>query len=514
MAAICVDAGTTMIKAVGYDDHGRESAIARRPAGVDRPRAGWAEQDMDAVWETAAECVREVAARLGAVEFLAVTAQGDGCWLVDAEGAPTGPAILWNDGRAADVVDAWAAGGVLTEAARLTGSPVFAGLPCAILAWLRDRDPGRLERSAAALTCGGWLFARLTGRIAIDPSDASVPFADPATGEYSPALLSLYGLEWARRLLPEPLPDDGRAAPLTPRAAARLGLRPGLPVVLAPYDVPATAIGTGATEPGRACVVLGTTICTAVVMDPAVPVGAPTGFTVALGPPGRLLRVFPTLAGTEVIDWACRLLSLGGPAELGDLAASCPAGAGGLVFLPYLSPSGERAPFLDPDARGALVGLTLDHGPPHVARAVLEGLTLTIRDCLEASPVRPSDLRLCGGGSSSPLWRRLIAAVAALPVLGSPDAEAGARGAHLTGLRALGLDPPRAAVPEEPPPGEPGEPGGVSEWARIAPPPAPDVPGGVAVHELERPDPALVARYDALYRRFLQVRRAVSETWG
>ncbi|MEU8248042.1 FGGY-family carbohydrate kinase [Nonomuraea sp. NPDC048916] len=437
MAAICVDAGTTVVKAVGYDGTGAEVAIARRETGVSRPVPGWAEQDMGMVWDAVARTVRDVASQVeGPVDFLAVTAQGDGVWLVDAAGEPTGTAILWNDGRAVATIDAWTRSGVAERAFRLNGSSAASGLPHAILSWLREHDPDRLDRSAASLTCGGWIFSRLTGEIATDESDASAPFMDLRTRAYSPELMAMFGLEWAERLLPEPRDDTRRVAGLTPDAAGLLGLPAGTPVVMAPYDIASTAFGAGAVRPGQACGILGTTLCTETVADRPDLDGDAVGVTIAI--PGGYLRAFPTFAGGEVIQWACRLLGLPGPAALGELAAQSPPGARGLAFLPYLSPAGERVPFSDPLARGAFLGMSFDHGREHIARAVLEGLTLVIQDCLAASGVVTSELRVCGGGSASALWVRMISDLTGLPVYRSSDAEVGARGAFLVGLVATG----------------------------------------------------------------------------
>jgi erythritol kinase len=440
MPVICVDAGTTVIKAVGYGDSGAEAAVSRVATTVSRPAPGWAEQDMAAVWDAVARTVRETAAKLdGDVDFVAITAQGDGVWLVDPAGEPTGPAILWNDGRAGATVDAWTRSGVAANAFRVNGTTAASGLPHAILTWLGEHDPDRVARSAANLTCGGWIFSRMTGLLAADESDASAPFMDLRARRYSPELLALFGLEWAERLLPELLDDTRRVAGLTADAGARLGLPAGTPVVMAPYDIASTALGAGAVRPGQACSILGTTLSTeTVVTEPGLD-GDPVGITIAL--PGGYLRAFPTFAGTEVIQWACRLLGLGGPAELGELAARSAPGANGLAFLPYLSPAGERSPFSDPLARGSFMGLSFEHDREHVARAVFEGLTLVIQDCLAATGSRPHELRVCGGGAANDFWLRMISDVTGLPVFRSSDSEVGARGAFLVGLAATGAVP-------------------------------------------------------------------------
>jgi erythritol kinase (D-erythritol 1-phosphate-forming) len=154
-----------------------------------------------------------------------------------------------------------------------------------------------------------------------------------------------------------------------------------------------------------------------------------------------LMRSFPTLAGTGVIDWLVDLLGLPGPAELSELAAQAPVGADGLRVLPYLSPAGERAPFLDPSASGLVTGMMFGHRREHLARAGLEGLAHVIRDCLEAAPHRPVELGLCGGGTASALWCQLIADISGVAAVCTEDTQVGAKGALVFALTALGEYP-------------------------------------------------------------------------
>lgn len=483
MSALAVDVGTSMIKCVVFDDEGHEVAVVRQPTEVRRPHPAWAEQDMDAVWNAVVFTIRTALPQVpDEVRFLAVTAQGDGCWLVDAAGRPTGPAILWSDGRAAPIVERWQHEGVLGEAFARNGSLTFAGLPNAILTWLAEHDPARLERSATSLYCGGWLFLRLTGAVVVDESDASAPFLDLGSRTYSPELRSLFGMDWAERLLPEVRPDDGRVEPLTTGAAAELGLPAGLPVVLAPYDVASTALGTGAVDVGQACSILGTTLCTAVVRDRVDTESDPAGLTLALDSSGRVLRAFPTLAGTEVLTWAAKVLDVDSPQALGELAERAAPGADGLMFLPYLSPAGERAPFLDADARGTWWGLSLEHGRAELARSVFEGLTYVIRDCLAADT---TELRVCGGGANNEAWRQLIADVTGLPTVCSEDSEVGAKGAFLTGLAATGASPD------------------VQSAARSY----------VRIRGRRDPDPDRAALYEARFQDFLALRDVSVAGW-
>lgn len=442
MSAIAVDAGTSVIKAITYADDGTQLACVKQRTRIDRPRPGWAEQDMLEVWSLVVAAIRELLRHApDPIRFLALTAQGDGCWLVDDSGLPTGPAILWSDARAAEIVNAWAAQGVLEPAFRVSGCVTFAGLPNAILTWLANHDPARLAKSAAVLTCGGWLHLQLTGRLAVDESDAAAPFLDKNAREYSARVHELFGTANFAHMLPAVRADHDRVSPLQATAAQALGLPEGLPVVLAPYDLAATSIGAGATEPGQACAILGTTLCTQVVQGAPVPANPPAGLTIPIGPGTTVLRAFPSLVGTDVLHWARRLLKLPRVEDLNSLARQAPQPHGEpLTFLPYLSPAGERAPFLDPSMRGALLGLTVAHQPPDIARAIIEGLSHVIADALKASGAEIQELRCCGGGARSDVWCQMIADDTGLVVARPADDEVGARGAFLVGLVSTGLE--------------------------------------------------------------------------
>src|SRR6185503_14745725 len=131
--------------------------------------------------------------------------------------------------------------------------------------------------------------------------------------------------------------------------------------------------------PQQACVILGTTICAEALTSDLDLRGEPAGTTIALDN-GLYLRAMPTLTGCETLEWVVNLLGLTNIAELDTLAAKAQPGAAGVIFLPYLSPAGERAPFLEPRAQGSFHGLTLLHNREDVCRAVYEGLSFAIRE--------------------------------------------------------------------------------------------------------------------------------------
>lgn len=489
MVAICVDAGTSVVKAVAFNDDGTECVVNKQQVAVERVQPGWAEQDMLAVWQAVLKVLYAVTAQIpdrNAVRFLAITAQGDGCWLIDDNGKPTGPAMLWNDGRATAIVEQWARTGILEKAFRLNGTGVFPGALSALLSWLDAHDHVRIERSTMALGCKDWIVLNLTGVAATEESDASFPFFDIRTRQYAPALLKLYNIEWAQRLLPPVNHGTTPIGTLRDSVARTVGLRAGIPVIAAPYDIAATAIGLGAILPGQAVSILGTTLCNEIVIDSVDTSGTPVGLLVCSGLPKRWLRGFATMCGTEAVGWLCNFIGHVEPAEITEMAHEARPGAGGLTFLPYLSPAGERAPFLNANARASLFGLSLEHSRVHIARAILEGLSFVIRECFEASQVAPTELNVCGGGAVSDLWCQIIADVTRLPVRTMTVAEVGARGALFVGLEATGMEKSIEEI--------------VGKY--------------VHTRKLYEPRSSTIDLYENMYHNFLEVRDNAARIWS
>jgi xylulokinase/erythritol kinase len=434
VSVIGLDLGTSRVKAVRFDDDWQVTDSRSESTTVLRRRPGWSEQDPNEVWQAARRVVAGVAD--DGVTFVAVTAQGDGCWLVDDAGDPVRPAMLWNDNRSAPFIAEWDADGTLDSAFRHHGCDGAPGLAHAQLRWLAQNEPASLGRAATLLSCGSWIYQQLTGERVLHVSDVHNPFGDALTGGDGSELWDLYGLSKYRGLLPPVVAGAQSIHPLRDDASAELSLPAGTPVALAPYDVVSSAIGVGAVRPGDAVGILGTTMCVGpVTADPRLD-RPRSGMTLPIGEPDRWLIAYATLAGTEVLDWMSDLLGLAGAAELTALAGSSTSGDLPLL-LPYLSPAGERAPFLDPTARGALAGLNLRHSRADVARATVDGLTLAVVDCLRAAGTAGT-LSLAGGGARSELWSQTISDATGLPVACPDTDETGARGAALAGAVALG----------------------------------------------------------------------------
>ncbi len=304
---IGVDIGTTLTKAVGYGDDGAELCVHSVPTELVHGDDGRVEQDAGAVVASVTSVVRTVAAELpGPPALVALTGQGDGCWLSDAGGVPVRPAASWLDGRAADVVRRWDRDGTADAVLAQNGGMIFPGASAAILAVLDRDEPEALDRAATATHCVGTVFQQLTGVRAVDVSDASYPFLDPRTRDWSDEILRLTGLSHRRELLPPVVGPGGPAAGLTPSAAGALGLPAGTTVSAGPYDLLASARGAGIVEPGDGLLIIGTTLaCQVVTADPG-PIPHRAGLLLATWRPERWIRAMPAMVGTASLDWLLR----------------------------------------------------------------------------------------------------------------------------------------------------------------------------------------------------------------
>jgi xylulokinase len=218
---------------------------------------------------------------------------------------------------------------------------------------------------------------------------------------------------------------------LRKEVAEELCLPPGIPVAAGGGDNAAAAVGTGIVGPGLVNSSVGTSgvlFAHAGEFNPD-PSGRLHAFCHAV--PGAYHLMGVTLSAGGSLSWWRETLG-GDFDELVEAASDVLPGSEGLVFLPYLS--GERAPHLDPKARGAFFGLTARHGAKHMTRAVMEGVIFSLRDSLDIMRdlgVPVDDVRATGGGARSELWRQLQADIYATPIRRTVADEGPAFGAAL-----------------------------------------------------------------------------------
>lgn len=475
-----IDIGTSVAKAALFDELGDLIAVASRPVALSHPKPGHVEQDADEVVEMVTEVVTAVRAEVGgdAPEVVGITAQGDGCWLLDDVGKPTRKAISWMDGRGHEVIRHWQAAGVLDKVFRINGNALFPGCMAPILSWLDAHEPEVLDRSASAGYCKDMIFQAFTGERATDTSDASLPFGNSTGDGYSPETLELTGLTHRADLL-APIAMPLPSAPVNLVGAQRLGLDPATPVVSGPFDMAACAIGGGVRELGDGLLIVGTTLACQVLVDKLDVAGEPSGWHLSTPTPGRWLRAMPSMVGSASLDWVLKTVGRKHTHLNKALKRSAP-GAGGVEVLPYFAPSGERAPFVDPKATGQYVGVRLTTTTDDLIRATCEGLAFAARDCFDAAGLS-GRLVVCGGGARSHPWLRIFASVLNRPLLVARSPQVGAKGAVIAALDTVGIDYD------------------ATEWGRP--------------ETTIEPDPDLVPLYEDGFQRYLAHRQAARELW-
>lgn len=457
-----IDLGTTNVKAILVDRSG--TAVGRGSSPVTRRCTpdGGVEQDIEEIWQAACEAIRQavgVNALNDRVEALGVSSQGGALQLLDARSHPLGPVISWMDGRGgpfdrslvAELGEEFFVEHVGCRSCLITPGQILR---------LRKQSPEWIEQAAAIGYVGDVIVGRLCGRRAHDATSLSIGFLyHPTLGRADPELLRRLGLR--EDMLPELLPANQPAGPLTAEAARATGLPEGIPVSPAVHDQYAAALGVGAVREGD--VALGTGTAWAMIAvggrlgRPATPLAIVCPHPVR----GRFGQLLSMVNGGSAVEWVARVIGRTlATSELDRLIESAAAGCDGLVFWPRLvclgeatEPSGDggagtsprrtdssrppkttRAGLERPRSGGCIRGITLAHGPEHLLRSVVEGLACELaRHFLALArgghPV--NRVLLSGGAASSRVTPQIIADVTDRPVAAMTETAVSALGAAI-----------------------------------------------------------------------------------
>jgi xylulokinase len=439
-----VDVSTTATKAILVDSSGAVRGVASRAYGFEVPQPRWSEQHPAVWWTGAREAIGEVlstvAADAAAVRAVGLTGQMHGAVLLGADDRVLRPAILWNDQRTARECERIRSALGPARLVAITGNDAVTGLTAPKLLWVRDHEPRVWAATRHVLLPKDYVRLQLTGEHATDKADGSGTLLfDLAARDWSPAVLE--ALEVPRAWLPATHEGPAVTGQVAAAAAAATGLRAGTPVVAGGGDQSANAVGVGVVAPGEVALSLGTSgvvfAATGAPLHDAL--GRVHAFCHAAPARWHLMSVMLSAAGS--LRWFRDALASGTDyAALDDEARSVPPGSDGLFFLPYLT--GERSPYPDPLARGAFVGLTVEHTRAHLTRAVLEGVAFGLRDGLglmrQAGMAEPTTMRASGGGIASPVWRQILADVLEVEISTVATTEGAAFGAAVLGAVGAG----------------------------------------------------------------------------
>lgn len=385
------------------------------------PHPGCAEQDPQDWWRACGIAARKVLEsfnlgpeNIGCVGF---SGQMHGAVLLDDADEVVRKAIIWCDQRSEEQCDELIEMFGRDELIRLTCNPPLTNFTLTKLLWVREIEPTNWNRVAHVMLPKDYVRFRLTGERAIDVADASgTLLLDVANRRWSAEVLSKTGLD--KRILPRLYESPQVCGQVSIAGAEATGLRVGTPVVAGAGDQAAGAVGMGIAGASTVSATIGTSgVVFAATDRPALdPLGRLHTFCHAI--PGRWHVMGVTQAAGLSLRWFRDRFGVhsqdGRDAYdiLAEEAASAPPGSDGVLWAPYLM--GERTPYLDPNARAALLGLNASHTRGHLIRAVMEGVAFSLKDTFtifEEMKIPVTSIRLGGGGARSPLWRQIQADV-------------------------------------------------------------------------------------------------------
>lgn len=440
---IGVDGGTESLRAGVFDERGNPLAFAATAYKTEFPRPARAEQNPADWWQALGESVRKAVAEAGVSpsSIAAICLDTTCCSVValDAKGDPVRPALIWMDVRSGEQARRIANSG--DPALRVNGyGPVSAEWMAPKALWLKEHEPENFGAATYVCEYQDYLNHKLTGRMVGSLNNASIRWHyDNSRGGFQASLFEKVGLGEVLEKFPREILAMGDViGPLTPEAAAHLGLPQSTPVIQGGADAFVAMVGLAVVRPGRLAFITGSSHLHLGLSDRPLHARGIWGTY-----PDAVVKGLYTVEGGQtstgsVIAWLRRLMGEPDYATLNERAAKLPPGAQGLVVLEHFQ--GNRTPHTDPDSRGVISGLTLGHGPEHLFRAVIEGVAYGTEDIFAAmrrAGYTPQEFVLCGGATRSELWMQIHADVSGVPLRLTRVPDAAALGSAI--LAAVGV---------------------------------------------------------------------------
>ncbi len=445
MITLGVDIGTSGVKVALVElGEGAERVItsASEPLTVQRPHAGWSEQDPETWWHAVLASVDAVHAShgplLAACSAIGLSGQMHGATLLDRDGTVLRPCILWNDGRSApqcaELETAWPA------SRTVTGNLAMPGFTAPKLLWVREHERALFDRVAMVLLPKAYVRWRLCGAMVEEMSDASgTLWLDVGARQWSDEGLAACGLD--RGQIPTLVEGSQPTGFLRHELAQRWGMGAQVVIGGGAGDNAAGAVALGAVHAGDAFVSLGTSgvlWCTTAGFAPNTD-GAVHAFCHAVPETWHQMGVL--LNAASCLAWWAGVTGMSEAALLGEVDADATTS---VFFAPYLM--GERTPHNDTAVRGGFAGLDAAHARADMTLAVLEGVAYAMRDAQQAlsdAGTHLTEADLLGGGARSPLWCQLMADVLDLSLHAVTQSEIGCAvgAARLAAMAVLGGGP-------------------------------------------------------------------------
>ncbi len=428
MTHLGVDLGTGSLKLLLLASDGSERTWAQ-PYGVEAPRPGFAETD-PSQWLAA---LRRASAQLppGGIDSIGLCGQMHGIVPLSRGRGVLHPAVLWADQRGKDVLGRLAALG--PETTRRVRNSWASGMAISSILWFKENLPDLYRQTDLFLTPKDYLRWVMTGEIGTDRSDASGTLMyDLSAGAWMADVLESLGLDAAK--LPPLLDSAARAGQITREGARLTGLPAGVAVAVGAGDTPAAIFGSRLPVGDSVQISIGSGTQVVRLLD-RLPEFNPALNVFESVRPGVYYQMAGMLNGGVALEWVRKTVGLEWT-QFYD-AASREKAPLDLQFLPYLT--GERTPYLNPNARASWTGLGLHHQPVDLLHAALLGVACSVRlglATLGTEGVR--HFRIVGGSTRYPYWNQLLADVLKVPLSVSTQGDVSARGAAMLGAQAIG----------------------------------------------------------------------------
>lgn len=453
-----IDFGTESVRVGIFGLDGRPVVFASQPYPLYHPHPGWAEQRPDEWWSALTLATRRALAESGVAKEAIVGLGADctSCTVVamDDQFRPLRPAIIWMDVRAASQARRIAATGHPALRYNGYGNVSAEWMPCKAL-WLKENEPDIYRQASHIGEFIDWLTYRLTGQWTASINNTSIRwYYDRAQGGWPASFYQQIGLEDLLPRFPQTVLDMGQVAgTLLPAVAAELGLPAGIPVAQGGADAFVAMVGLNVLRPGKLAFITGSShLHLGQSAQPLHATGIFGAYTDAVLPgqytveggqvsTGSVVKWFKDhFCGNEAALAASRGVDV--YTVLNEMARTIPPGSEGLVVLDYWQ--GNRTPYVDPEARGVIRGLSLKHTAGHLFRAILEGIAYGTEHILRTfrqNGFVVEEMVAAGGPTKSALWMQIHADVSNVPITLTEVPDGAALGSAILGAVVAGLFP-------------------------------------------------------------------------
>lgn len=451
---IGIDIGTSATKTIMMDETGRVKAQSVRSYPLYQPGNGWAEQNPEDWKKAVLDTLRETVAVAGVpgedIRGIGLSGQMHGLVMLDENGALLRPSIIWCDQRSGSQVEEMETLLPRKRWLEITANPPIAAWTAAKLLWVRAHEPELYKSCRHILLPKDYIRYVLTGIYATDVSDASgMQLLDVKNRCWSEEVLKALGI--SENMLGRVYESREVTGRILPDVARACGLSGDVPVVAGAADNAAAAIGTGVVEEGDAFTSIGTSALIYTHMERYTPIPEGSLHLCCGSVPGCWFTMGGPQAAGLSLEWFkdnyCQDLEAEAERSgrgiydiINEAAAAVSPGSGRLIYMPYLM--GERTPHMNSKCRGAFVGLNTIHTKAHLLRAIMEGVAYSLADCsgiLRELGITVNRMRVCGGGSKSPVWRQIMADVYECGIVRLEQEEGPAFGAAILAGAGTGV---------------------------------------------------------------------------